>query len=281
MSYLALKLLACITMLIDHMGLVCVVNLHWLDALFGVEDLVHIPLFRLIGRVAFPIFAFMIANGFRHTKNIRHYFIRLLIFAFISEIPFNLMLHNQVLYIGSMNVFFTLIIGLLCIQLHTQYQRLFSYGLILSGITLALGCVTAVLLGSDYTYIGVLTVFLFGIVKGKSWGQKGILLAGLLFLMSWKTINIPLAREIYDLTGLNLLSVPGVRILFLGDAWLGRVRLFSLVSLIPIFLYNQKLGLEGKSKTVHKIVQYFFYCFYPFHMLALWAYFNFVLGVYH
>ena len=69
MSYLGLKLLACITMLADHLSLGFPIYFDWLDALCG--DGYRVPFFRIIGRVAFPLFAFLIANGLKHTRDER------------------------------------------------------------------------------------------------------------------------------------------------------------------------------------------------------------------
>lgn len=97
-----LKWIAVITMLIDHIGLV-----------FFPEY----EILRLIGRISFPIFAFLLCEGYKHTSNIWKYFFRLGIFAIISEIPYNICLYNQVFYPYSQNIFFELLLGLLVLYL--------------------------------------------------------------------------------------------------------------------------------------------------------------------
>ena len=99
-SALSLRVIALVTMLIDHIG-----------GTFG------IPEFRYIGRISFPIFAFLIVNGFRHTHNLNKYLFRLAAFAVISEIPYNLIWSDDIAYPNSQNVFVTLFLGLCCISL--------------------------------------------------------------------------------------------------------------------------------------------------------------------
>ena len=112
MTSFALKIIALITMFCDHFG----------DAFLG-----HFSIFNLIGRFAFPIFAFQISEGYMHTRNIKKYFLRLSVFALISQIPFSLFshkfLHSSIL---SLNVFFTLLLGLLAIYLFDFIVKTFK-----------------------------------------------------------------------------------------------------------------------------------------------------------
>lgn len=104
MTSFALKILACITMFIDHLGYIIFHKFSY---------------FNYIGRLAFPIFAFQISEGFVHTKNIKKYFLRLGIFAVLSQIPFSLF-HSTFSNEFSLNVFFTLFLGLLSIFLYDK-----------------------------------------------------------------------------------------------------------------------------------------------------------------
>ena len=91
-----LKLIAVVTMFIDHIG----------SIIFP-----HIMFLRIIGRISFPIFAFLIVNGYRHTHNLKKYLLRLAAFAIISEIPYNLIWSGDIAYPNSQNVFVTLFLG--------------------------------------------------------------------------------------------------------------------------------------------------------------------------
>ena len=95
MSALILKLIASLSMLIDHAGLM----------LFNDN-----PTMRMIGRLAFPIFAFFIAEGFRYTKSKARYAARLLIFALISQ-PFYAFAHGETLMTSDLNMIFTLLLS--------------------------------------------------------------------------------------------------------------------------------------------------------------------------
>ena len=102
MSSFVIKIIAIISMIFDHAS----------DAIIG-----HFSFFNLIGRIAFPLFCFQLVNGFKHTKNIYKYMLRLIIFGIISQIPFSIFIY---FYSGSfitLNIFFTLALGLLAIYL--------------------------------------------------------------------------------------------------------------------------------------------------------------------
>ncbi|MDE5792408.1 MAG: conjugal transfer protein TraX, partial [Oscillospiraceae bacterium] len=91
----ALKLLACITMLIDHISHVLLIHIPACTEVFWQIENYHIQfsvytIGRYIGRIAFPIYAFLLAEGFQHTHSIKKYALNLLLFALISEIPWNL-----------------------------------------------------------------------------------------------------------------------------------------------------------------------------------------------
>ena len=76
----ALKIIACVSMLIDHIGIVFVDNNLFM---------------RAVGRLAFPIFAFLLVQGLLHTSDVRRYLLRLSIFAVVSEIPFDLAMQDR------------------------------------------------------------------------------------------------------------------------------------------------------------------------------------------
>ncbi len=137
MSMFILKIIAIITMTIDHMGV------------FLFPE--HIG-FRIIGRLSFIIFAFLIVNGYKYTHNKERYLIRLIIMGFISQIPDMLGIIN---YVG--NIFFTLSIGLATVMVLASDRKLkYIYYVLLIGL--------AVLLNVDYGIYGVLVINAFYLI---------------------------------------------------------------------------------------------------------------------
>lgn len=216
MNSFLLKIFACFSMFLDHLGRIVTPAIY---------PLVY------IGRFAFPIFAFQISEGVTHTKNIKKYMLRLLIFALISQIPFYLYLTKT-----GLNVFFTLLFGVIAIYI---YKELSAKKLLPLGI-LAVGIIAYIsyLLKTDYNWYGVLIIFLFYIAKNK----KVLMALGFLTLTTImyliKIINFGSAHPVYlwQLT-------------------------CTLLAIIPILLYNGKQG--------HK-VKYAIYLFYPLHILILY-----------
>lgn len=144
-----LKIFAIITMTIDHVGAVLYPQYHVL---------------RIIGRFAFPIFAFLIVEGMIHTHDAKKYLIRLGTFALISEIPFDLAFYNRYWYSGAQNIFFTLFLGALCIYiLQNTYRQSVSYTFVI--------CVSLIaeILNTDYGMIGVWLIVSLFYTRGKLW----------------------------------------------------------------------------------------------------------------
>ena len=108
-----LKLIAMAAMLVDHVAYFLLQeNLHFVTPLFtvGTKGITLYYIFRTIGRIAFPMYCFLLTEGFVHTKNRKRYGTNLLLFALISELPWNF-LHSGSLFYGGQNVFFTLFLG--------------------------------------------------------------------------------------------------------------------------------------------------------------------------
>ena len=141
-----LRALALILMFIDHTGRTLFPGQLWMVCL---------------GRLAFPIFAFQTAEGYRHTRDFRRYCLRLAIFALISEIPFNLLAYGAAIYPLHQNVMFTLLLGLVACRF---YDRNKSWGLI--PVFLA-----AAILRPDYGILGVAQVLLFYIFREEKSAQ--------------------------------------------------------------------------------------------------------------
>ena len=142
-SSFALKIIAILSMLVDHTGAMLFPQQYFL---------------RVIGRLAFPIFAFLIVEGYTHTKNVYRYMGRLALFAILSEIPFNLLHSYNWFDLVSQNIFFTLLIALVTIHLIHKDRTMHPVFQLLIGIC---SMVAAELLRTDYGYLGVLTVLLF------------------------------------------------------------------------------------------------------------------------
>ena len=103
-----LRILALFLMLVDHLGRTVFPQFPWM---------------MILGRLAFPIFAFQTAEGYRHTHNFKGYCKRLAIFALVSEIPFNLMVSGSLLYPSHQNVMVTMLLGLLACRAYDRKKR--------------------------------------------------------------------------------------------------------------------------------------------------------------
>ena len=172
-----LKIIAMITMLIDHIGASIVLQLvqrnsDIFDAFGNVRMTGMVILYyvlRGIGRLAFPIFIFLLLEGFQYTHNRFLYIGRLLIFAIISEIPFDLavnlstnsILKGHVLEFASQNVFFTLAIGMIVLTalegLRTLQMDTILKTILIVGVV-AFGAALAYALHTDYGAVGVLAI---------------------------------------------------------------------------------------------------------------------------
>lgn len=141
LSTFTLKLIAVISMAMDHTGAVLFPSYIFL---------------RLIGRLAFPIYTFLLVEGFFHTRDVKKYTIRLGIFALISEIPFDLAFYKMPFFSRHQNVFFTLFLGLLVLilikKLKNNFIGFFAFLII---------AVVAELLHTDYGAFGILLIGIF------------------------------------------------------------------------------------------------------------------------
>ena len=200
-----------------------------------------------IGRISFPIFAFMIVEGYFHTKNLKKYVYRLLIFAILSEIPFNLAMGSNIFYPMHQNVLWSFLISIGFI--HWNERAKASYKLwkqIVTGcVTIILGYMIGLLMMVDFYHAGILTVLAFYFFRQKKWwsylGQ---------FLCLWY-INM------------ELLGGFGYEVWLFGKSYFLLRQGFALLALIPIWLYRGKQGYHSKA------FQYICYAFYPIHLLVL------------
>ncbi len=226
-----LKLIAVILMLSDHI---------WATAMSFGDWMTY------IGRMAFPIFAFLIAEGFVHTSNFKKYAIRLLGFAVITEIPFNLFYSSRFFNPYHQNVLFTLLLGLLAIYVIDNLKKNHTAKNIgLSVLWLALISIAATIGFVDYGFLGMITVVMFYLLRD--------------FPFAWLCQLI--AMVLINIVFFEGLVVP---VEIFGHSFEIPTQGFAVFSLIPIWLYG---GKKGRS---HKALQYGFYAFYPVHMLILY-----------
>lgn len=218
MNSFTLKLIACIAMLIDHATAIFVRD--WPIYLIG----------RGIGRIAFPIFCFLIVEGYFHTSNVKKYLLRLGIFALISEIPFDYALWDAAFmktFYSYQNVFFTLFLGLLTITIYDyiskKYKGQFWILNFFAVITIVIGGALSVLIKSDYDVRGILMILVFYIFH---WNKKAMAIA---------------------------------YILLIGFLF-GGLSILTIFALPFIWFYNGERGPK---------VKYAFYAFYPVHLLVL------------
>lgn len=221
----ALKWIAVITMLIDHIGAVVLEKgavYAYKHQLAGALDYdsIHFVLqvdiwLRRVGRIAFPIFCFLLLEGFFHTSDRKKYAMRLLLFALISEIPFDLAFRYQILEFTYQNVLFTLLIGLLTIWTMDVLRRKHAA---LALLPAGAGILAGYFMQTDYNW-------------------KGVLLILVLYLF----YQYPAEKTAAGCLCLLWEPVACLAFLFLN-------------------LYN---GKKGRS------IKFFFYWFYPAHLLVL------------
>ncbi len=158
-----LKLIAVVSMFFDHAALLLTPHFPFMSEplfnLFSYEITAYF-IIRKIGRLAFPIFCFLITEGYRHTKNKERYAFNLLLFAFISEIPFNLMKTGKFFTLDYQNVFFTLLLGVLMIYVTEKEYKERLKAVLLIGLA-----IVALFLNCDYGLKGVLLILLLHILK--------------------------------------------------------------------------------------------------------------------
>lgn len=183
-----LKMIAIITMFIDHAAAIILERMLWAQnfssmAIFGIYQVM-----RLIGRLGFPIFCFLLIEGFCHTRNVKKYAGRLFLFALISEIPFDLGFAGNPFYWQYQNVFFTLLIGLLVLigfrfaERKQEWHKVICFAF--DFLVLAGGMYLADWLMTDYGGMGVLTIAAMYLFRKNKMLEAGIGCT-ILTIMSW------------------------------------------------------------------------------------------------
>lgn len=224
----ALKLFAMACMLLDHMWATVISGNLWMNC---------------VGRLAFPIFAFQLVEGALHTSDRRKYALRLLIFALVSEIPFNFVIGGSWLFPFYQNVMWTLLLGLWAVTSIEDARKdpannSIARAVLVTFVSLVLGAVCM----TDYGMHGVLTVLVFYFFRnfrGAWLCQLGALIIINAYMLKGQTIPI------------GSFELP--------------IQAFAVLALIPICLYNGRKGKGGK------VMQYIGYAFYPVHLAVLAA----------
>lgn len=234
-----LHIIAMTLMLMDHLWATLLPAREWLTC---------------AGRVAFPIFAFMAVEGYFHTRSFKKYILRMLLFAVLSEIPFDLMYGGTWFYPVHQNVLWTFLLGLLGVWLMEQVRKkgkTWMY-LLVCVLVVPAGLVLGTLCMVDYYGVGILTVFVFYFLHGRKWWC----FLGQLAALYWLNVEL-LGGLMYpvQLFGMEFeLCQQGL----------------ALLALIPIWLYRGRQGYRSKP------FQYLCYAFYPVHMLLLVVVLNFI-----
>ena len=230
-SSAGLHVLAMALMLCDHLwGTIVPVN-DWLTCL---------------GRISFPIFAFLIVEGYFHTSNLKKYVKRLLLFALLSEIPFNLAMGSSIIYPFHQNVLWTFLMAIGLIHWNERAASGKRWRRILVGVvSIPIAYLAGILTMADFYQAGVLTVLVFYFFRGRKWPN----LVGQLIALAY--INL-------EMLGGLVYEIP-----LWGETVVFHRQGFALLALIPIWLYRGKQGYHSKKW------QYVCYAFYPVHLLLL------------
>ena len=216
-----LKWIAMLSMLIDHFTAVFFeASVYNGPLIFSYKTYVFL---RGVGRLAFPIYCFLLVEGFLHTRSVKNYLIRLLAFGVISELPFDLALQSGAFDWSYQNVYFTLLIGLLVMWGVSEMTGRIPIQLLI----LVSGLILAHMLKTDYA-------------------QRGVFLIEVLYILRTSRLSQCLC----------------------GGAFIEYEKMPAPLAFIPVFMYNGKRGRQLK---------YFFYCFYPVHLMILGIIRNLVL----
>lgn len=229
-----LHIFAMALMLCDHMWAMLLPAQEWLTC---------------IGRAAFPVFAFLLVEGYFHTHDLRRYLLRLLAGALLSEIPFDLMYGGSAFYPYHQNVLWTFLLSLLLVSLIEKARARFkpvaaaaaSAGLALLGFLLGYGAMV------DYYGAGVLMVLVFYFFHKRTWKNFAGQVICLYFL------NVKLLGGYY-----YTISAFGHELEIVQQG-------LALLALLPIWLYRGKQGYHSRG------FQVLCYMFYPIHMLILFV----------
>ncbi len=233
----ALKCIAMLTMALNHIAHICVIPGTWLSVtMIGV------------GYFTGPLMCWLIVDGYHHTRSLKKYALRLFIFALISQIPYSLALSSKIISFTEYNMMFTLLccLGITAAWYEIQNERL--KGLIIVGLI-------AVTYFCDWSIIGpLLTIYYLHFGKDKEGLKKACFLGA---------ASVAIMMTIINIDGESLILFDSA---ILGGILTGIIAGAATASagLSYIYLYNGK-----KAKRGGTFFKWFFYIFYPGHLLIL------------
>lgn len=227
----SLHIMAMLFMLCDHLWGTIVPGSDWLTC---------------IGRLSFPIFAFMIVEGYFHTKNLRKYVKRLLVFAVLSEIPFDLAMGSRIFYPIHQNVLWSFLISIGLIHWNEKVKEKQVWKRVFVVIaSVCIGYIGGLITFVDFYNAGILTVLVFYYFRNKKWWCYAAQLVCLWYI------------------NFELLGGYSYEVQMFGETHFIARQGIAVLALIPIWLYQGKQGYHSSGW------QYFCYAFYPLHLLIL------------
>lgn len=266
-SNAVLKNIAYVTMFIDHFFAIVYLEMIRQQSAAGYETDRMQDIYsagRAVGRIAFVLFAYLAAEGFRYTRSRRAYLLRLGLFALVSEVPFDLAFSGQIIDYGSQNVYFTLFLGVTVLVIwewardHVRLLRRCSDGrrdlcwrvcMIAFHIAQLGGmiccCAAAYIMRTDYKYMGVLLILTFYLMHDRKM-LPTIITAGSVMLLGIWSANCLRYDGMYTKQYLLRFSMR---------------ELYGLAAFVPIMFYD-----GSKGRQLPKAVCY---GFYPVHLLFL------------
>ena len=231
-----LKLIACITMLLDHVGATVVLECFYETTGESKAQLLQVyEVLRTVGRLAFPIYCFLLAEGAYHTHNPNRYALRLFVGAVLAEIPYDLALYGEIAW-DHQSVMVTLFLGFLMLEVIKKTPRM-----VLKLLAIVPFALLADQLSTDYGSSGILVIALFALTRELPY--RGLLQ----FLGIWCIFS---PNHLMALNWLGGFSVT--------------IQEMAALAALPIALYS------GQKSISNKAVQWAFYLFYPVHLLVLY-----------
>lgn len=205
-----LKIIAMVTMLIDHIGAAVLLRylLYMQNQRLDINQVYGLyRVLRSIGRISFPIYCFLLVEGFQKTRNLGKYILRLGVFTLITEVPFDLCFSSKPFSLSHQSVMLTLLIGVITMWGVSLLEKHLQGGILRvcgSAVIIIIGAAAAESMNTDYGFIGVICIMVIYVLRQSKW-----------------------------------LQIAGGCLVFLWEVW-------APIAFIPIAFYNGKRGLKLK-----------------------------------